>query len=97
MKKLADDAAHKSHWQKHRHNGKRGGQHRQANFLGAVHRRLVGGFAHLDVPDDIFAHHNRIINQQAHTQRQRHQRDHVDGEAKQVHEQKRADDRYRQR
>ena len=95
MKELADDAAHETHRQKHSNDGKGGGQHGQANFLGAVHRCLKGCFAHQHVPHNVFTHHDRIVNQQANTQRQRHQRDVVDGETKQVHEQKRADDRDR--
>ena len=46
---------------------------------------------------DVFAHHDGIVDQQAHTQAQRHQRDHVDGEAKHVHEQEGANQCNRQR
>jgi hypothetical protein len=42
---------------------------------------------------DVLPHHDRIVNQQTHAQTQRHQRDHVDGEAKQVHEQEGSDQR----
>ena len=97
MEELADDAAHETNGQKHRHDGQRGGQHCQANFLCAVHGGLVGRFAHLHMAHDVFAHHDGVVNQQAHAQRQRHERDHVDGEAKDVHEQKRANDGNRQR
>jgi hypothetical protein len=46
---------------------------------------------------DVLAHHDGVVDQQAHAQAQRHQRDHVDGEAEQVHEQEGADQRDRQR
>ena len=95
VEELADDAAHKTNGQKHRHDGQGGGQHGHADFLRAFQRGTVGGFAHLDVAHDVFAHHNRVVDQQAHTQTQRHQRDHVDGEAKNVHEEERADQRNR--
>ena len=68
VKKLADDAAHETNRQKHRDDGERGGQHRQPNFLRAIERRLVGRLAHLHVPHDVFTHHNRVVNQQAHAQ-----------------------------
>ena len=38
------------------------------------------------MPHDVLAHHNGIINQQTHAERQRHQGQHVDREAKHVHE-----------
>ena len=92
VEKLADDAAHKTNGQKHRHDGQGGGQHRQANLLRAVQRGLERRFAHLHVAHDVFAHHNGVVNQQAHAQAQRHHGDHVQGKTQHVHEQKRADD-----
>ena len=92
MEELSDDALHKADWQKHRHDRQRGGQHCQANFLGADEGCVIGVFAHLHVPHNVFAHHNGIVNEQAHAQGQRHQGDHVDGEAKHAHEPKRADE-----
>ena len=92
VKKLADDAAHKTNGQKHRHDGQGGGQHRQANLLRAVKRGLERRFAHLHVAHDVFAHHDGVVNQQAHAQAQRHHGDHVQGKTQHVHEQKRADD-----
>ena len=97
MEKLAHDTAHETDRQKHRHNGQCGGQHRQTDFFGAIHGRGEGRFAHLHMAHDVFPHHNGVVDQQAHAQAQRHHRDVVDGEAKHVHEQKRADDGDRQR
>ena len=97
VKKLADDAAHETNRQEHRNDGKSGRQHRQANLLCAIHRSEVACFAHLHMAHDVFAHHDRIVDQQPDTERQRHQRDHVDGEAEQVHEEEGADDGNRQR
>ena len=92
MEKLTDDPAHETDGQKHRHDRKRGRQHRQPDFLGTFQRRLKGRLAHGNVAHDVLAHHNRVVNQQPHTQAQRHERDHVDGEAQHVHEQKAAED-----
>jgi hypothetical protein len=65
--------------------------------LRAVQRRVVRGLAHLHVAHDVLAHHDRVVDQQAHAQAQRHQRDGVDREAEHVHEQEGADQRDRQR
>jgi hypothetical protein len=53
--------------------------------------------AHLHVAHDVLAHDDGVVDQQAHAQAHRHQRDHVDREAEQVHEQEGADQRDRQR
>ena len=68
MEKLADDAAHKANRQKHGHDRQSGRQHGQANLLRAIHGCVIGIFAHLDVAHNVLAHHNRIVNQQAHAQ-----------------------------
>ncbi len=80
MKKLANDAAHKANGQKYGHNGQSGGKYRQTNFTRAIHRGLKNAFAHLHVANNIFAHHNGIVNQQSHTQTECHHGDHVDAE-----------------
>jgi hypothetical protein len=97
VEELADDAAHEADGQEDRHDRQRGGQHRQADLVGAVHRRVVGGFAHLHVAHDVLAHDDGVVDQQAHAQAQCHQRDHVDREAEQLHEQEGAHQRDRQR
>ena len=97
VEELADDAAHEANRQEHRHDRQRGRQHGQADLLRAVHGRLVAALAHLHMAHDVLAHHDGVVDQKAHAQAQRHQRDHVDGEAEHVHEQKGADQRNRQR
>ena len=92
MEKLANDAFHEANRQKHGHDGQRGGQNRQANFFGANQGCVIGVFTQLNMPHNVFANHNGVVNEQAHTQRQSHQRDHVDGEAKHAHEPKGADE-----
>ena len=92
MKKFTNDAAHKPNGQKHRDDGQSCGQHGQSNFLCALHGRLKRGLAHLHMAHDVLTHHNGVVNQQAHAQRQGHERHHVEGEAQHVHEQKRPND-----
>ena len=86
MEELTNDALHETDWQKHRNNRQGGGQHSKTNFLGTNHGCVVSTLAHLHMPHDVFTYHNGIVNQQAHTQRQRHECDHVDCEAKHAHE-----------
>ena len=97
MEKPADDAAHKTDGQKHCHDGQSGGQHRQTNLFGAVKRGMERRFTHLYMAHDVFAHHDGVVNQQAHTQAERHHGDHVQGKAHHVHEPKRANQRNWQR
>ena len=96
MKKFANDAAHKTNGHEHRDDGQRGSQHRQPDFLCAVHRRVIGVLSHLHVPNNVLTHHNGIVDQQTHAQTQRHHGDHVDGEPQHVHEQESADQGNRQ-
>ncbi|OIQ69989.1 hypothetical protein GALL_484050 [mine drainage metagenome] len=96
MEKLADDAAHETNGQEHRHDRHGGGKHCQTDLTGAVHGSVKRVFAHLHVAHNVFAHHNGIVNEQADTQAQGHHGDHVDGETQQVHEKEGADQGNRQ-
>ena len=55
------------------------------------------GFAHLHVPDDVLQHHDRVVDDEADRERQRHQRQVVEAVAERPHHRERADDRERQR
>ena len=46
---------------------------------------------------DVFQHHDRIVDDETHAQRQRHQRQIVQAVAERVHDRERTDDRHRQR
>ena len=85
VEELANDAFHKTNGQKHGHDGQCGRQNCQANFFCTDHGRVVRFLAHLNVAHDVFTNHNGIVNQKTYAQRQRHQSDHVDGEAKHAH------------
>ena len=102
VEEAADDAAHETHRQEHRDDREGGGHHRQADFSRAFQRsRLVILVAsmhlHARMAHDVFPHHDRVVDQETDAQRQRHQRNHVDGEAEHVHEEEGADQRHRQR
>ena len=53
--------------------------------------------AHLHVPDDVLEHHDRVVDDEADRQRQRHQRQVVEAVVEHLHHRERADDRERQR
>ena len=61
-------------------------------------RAAVNGIlAVLHVAVDVLAHDDRVVDQDADDERQRHQRHHVDGEADRPHEEERRDHGRRQR
>src|SRR5439155_1108063 len=70
---------------------------READLLGALQRRLQRRFARFDVAGDVLDHHDRVVDDEASGDRQRHQRQVVDREAGEVHDAERADERKRHR
>jgi hypothetical protein len=46
-----------------------GGDHRQADLVGRLHRRLIGRFAHAQVAHDVFDFDDGVIDQNADHQR----------------------------
>ena len=55
----------------------------------------MDGFAELDVADDVFEHHDRIVDDEAHGEREGEQREVVDAVAAEMHHDERAEDRDR--
>ena len=51
----------------------------------------------LHVARDVLEHHDRVVDNESHAKRQRHQRQVVEAVAEEVHQSERADDRQRQR
>ena len=82
---LARDTWHERHRNEHRNDGKRGGCHRHADFGRALQRGRSAIRATLHVAHDVFAHHNRIVNQHADGQREPQQGHEIEGEAAQPH------------
>ena len=72
---LPGDAAHEAHRQEHRDDGRRGGDHRQADLIGRIERRLEAALAHAHVAHDVLDLDDRIVHQHAGDQRQREQAD----------------------
>ena len=81
---LADDALHERDRHEHGADRERRRHHRQADLLGAVLRRLAMAEAHVDVADDVLAHDDGVVDEQADAQRERHHRHEVEREAEQV-------------
>jgi len=83
--------------QEYRHRGQRGRDHRHADFLRALHRRIQQAEAALACLGDAFQHHDRVVYHHAGCERQTGQRHHVEIDAEPAHHEKRGDDRNRQR
>ena len=97
LEKLPRDAAHERGGQEHRHQGEGGGDHRQPDLIGGLHRRLVWCLSHAQVAHDVLDLDDRVVDQNADHQRQRQQSDHVDAETQKVHPDESRDHRQRQR
>ncbi len=65
--------------------------------LRAVERRRHHVLAHLHVAHDVFEHHDRVIDDEADRERDRHQRQIVERVVERPHHRERPDDRHRQR
>jgi hypothetical protein len=69
VKKLADDAVHEADGQEHRHDGQGGGHAPPGRFRCVPSSRgVVRCLAHLHMPHDVLAHHDGVVDQQAHAQ-----------------------------
>ena len=93
----ADDAAHERDRDEHGHDRERGRHDGEPDLLGPLERRGAVVLAHRQVPHDVLAHDDRVVDQKADAQRQRHQRQEVEREPERVERDERRDDRERQR
>ena len=82
---LARYAGHERGRQKHRDQRERGGDDCQADLVGRLHGGLKRRLAHAQVAHDVLDLHDRIVHQDAHHQRERQQRHHIERKADQVH------------
>ncbi len=62
---LAGKARHQRDRQEDSDNRHGGGKHGEADLVRRVDRRLIGGFAHAHVAEDILDIHDRVIDQLA--------------------------------
>ncbi|MCY1171287.1 hypothetical protein D9M73_113920 [compost metagenome] len=88
LEELPRNARHQADRQEYRDDRHSGSEHGQADFVGSVDRGLIGRFAHAHVAHDVLNLHDRIVDQHARDQAQRHQRHVVEREAHQLHDPK---------
>ncbi len=99
QRELLIEAAGRAREERHRHEHRdehqRRGDDGAEHFAHRVGRRLLRALLEfLHVPLDVLYHHDRIVDDDAGGQDDRKQRQRVDREAEEVHERKRADQRY---
>ena len=90
--KAANDVAHEEQWDQYRNQGNREGYDGEADLLGALQRGLQRRVAFLDESNDVLDHHDGIINDEARGNREGHQREVVQAEARKIHHPERAHD-----
>ena len=93
----AEDAAHEQNRDEDRGERRRHRQNREADFLRALQRRLERIFARLHVAHDVLEHHDRVVDDEADREDQRHHREVVQAEVQHLHHGERAEDREGQR
>ena len=92
-----DHIAHEQQRNQHRDQRHRQRNDREADLLAALERRLHRRNAVFHVTRDVLDHHDRVVDHEAGGYHQRHQRQVVDREARQVDHAKRAHQRHRHR
>ncbi len=92
-----DDAAHVKDGNEHHHQRQVHRQQRETHLAGADVGRLQRWHAVVDMPCDVFQHHNGVIHHQPGGQDQCHQRQHVERKTEQVHDGEGAHQRHRHR
>ena len=90
-------AAHQQQRQEYRHQRQAHRQNGKADFPAPLQRRLQRLHARFEMAGNVFQHHDGVINHEAGSDSQRHQRQVVKAEAAQVHGGEGADQRNRNR
>ena len=96
-KDLADHPAHERDREEHGHDGQRRRRNGEPDLVGSFLGCAIVVFPHLDVSNDVLAHYDGIVDEEADRERQRQQRHGVHCEAEQPHDEERRDDRHGQR
>ena len=96
-KQALDQPAHEQDRQEHRHQRDVHRQQGKADFLGAEVRGLHRLDAFVDVPGNVFQHHDGVVHHQTCGENQRHQRQVVQREPVQIHHRESTDQRHRHR
>ena len=97
MKQQADDARHEEHRDEHRHQRDRNRNNGEADLSRAAQGGSVRLHALLDVPHDVFEHHDGVVDHQTDRQGDAEQRDVVQAVAKGIEQRDRTDQRDRNR
>ena len=85
-----DDSAHQQNRNEYRDQRHADRQHRETDLPGPDQRRLERGFAFLQVTRDVLDHDDRVVDDEACGDRERHQREIVEAVAEQIHRAKSA-------
>jgi len=91
----ADQVAHQQDRQEHRDQRQAHRNDGRTDLARTLERRCGRGHAGFDMAGRVLQHHDRIVDDEAGRDDQRHQREVVDAEPGQVHERERADQRDR--
>ena len=94
---LPDDSGHERDRHEDRDDRHGGRENGERDLLRAFRRGDLRVLTHLEMPEDVLAHDDRVVDQEADRQRQAEHRQHVQRKAHDVHHQERADDRGGQR
>src|SRR5438105_2349124 len=70
---------HKGERNKHRRQRERHRQNGEGDFAGTVHGGAINGFTGFGAADDVFQKDNRVIDQKADGERERHEREVING------------------
>ena len=97
MEQPPGDPSHENQRNEHRHQRQTDGYDGETDLLGAMHRGFQGGLPLFHMADDIFDHHDRIVDHEPNRNRQRHQRKIIDRVAHRPHRRERAAQRKRHR
>ena len=97
LEPLAADAGHEADRHEHREDRERRRRDGEADLVGALARRRVVVFPHLDVSHDVLAHHDRVVDQNADRQREAEQRHRLELEPERPHGDEARQHRDRQR
>ncbi len=96
-KQASQDSAQKQHRNENRHQRYGHRNDRESDFARALERGFHRAFAVFHAAHDVFQHHDRVIDDETHGQRQGHQRKIVETETQQIHHRERENDRCGQR
>ena len=91
MEQPSSHVAHEQQRNQHRDQGDGQRDDGEADLSRAAQRRLHRLFAAFDIAGDVLDHHNRVVDDEAGRDRERHEREIVEAESQQIHDAETAD------